>query len=210
MPNMLIRRTAAIGAAAIAIAGISAGQAQASAHRPTAPRHFLEKQGMYVAGFDAAVAKAHGYKIVTYANGDMQSVPINPRSGLPKGTLVKASHGVITPDNSASSGKIPGDCGDSWINGVQTGPHKITLTSGFDVDIPAVKYRWKILLRDINGDSEQGDGGELLEDFSWTGKWEDLNQYVFSVDQVENNSYAILTDGETCYSGGPLIDWDIE
>ncbi|MBV9450194.1 MAG: hypothetical protein JO345_30325 [Streptosporangiaceae bacterium] len=208
--SMLVRRAAAIGAAVIAVSGVIAGPALASAPRAPAPRHVLERQGMYVAGFDAAVAKAHGYKIVTYANGDMQAVPINPRSGLPKGTLlVKASapKGTIRPDDSGYS-KEYGDCGDSWIYGYQIGAHKIDLESGFDVVLPAVKYRWTILLTDFNGDSEQGDSGWLAEDSSWSGEWNDLTQYEWTNDQVENSSYAELTDGEICFSTGPMITFN--
>jgi hypothetical protein len=214
--SMLVRRAAAIGAAAIAVSGVIAGPALASAPRAPAPRHLLEKYGMYVAGFDPAVAKAHGYKIVTYANGDVQAVPINPRSGLPKGTLLKkvsASNGTtpnrtIRFDNSDYS-LVPGDCGDSWLEGWETGPHQVELMSGFAVDLPAVKYRWTILLSDINGNSEQGASGWLAEDSSWSGTWSNLTQYVWTQDEVENSSYAELTDGEICYSAGPMIIFDV-
>lgn len=209
--SMFTRRTAAIGAAVIAISGAVAGPALASAPHATAPTHSLVKQGMYVTGFDAAVAKAHGYKLVTYANGDEQAVPINPRSGLPKGTLlVKASaKGGITPDNGASN-KVYGNCGDSWIAADQVGPHKINLTSGFDVIMPAASYNWDIQLEDINGISEQGAKGTLPPGFSsWDDDWPNLTQYDFSVDQVLTGSYAILDDGELCNSVGPKIDWDL-
>jgi hypothetical protein len=208
--SMFIRRAAAIGTAIIAISGVAAGQARASAHPVTAPKHFRYEQGMYVTGFNAAVAKAHGYKIVTYANGDMQAVPINPRSGLPKGTLlVRAASpkGTIRPANGDYSA-VYDDCGDSWINGWQIGPHLINLTSGFDVVLPAVHFKWRILLSDFNGESEQGDGGFLAEDPSWSGEWENLTQYDWTVDQVENSSNVTLTDGEVCFSGGPLISFN--
>lgn len=209
--SMLVRRTAAIGAAVVAISGVVAGPALASAPGTSAPRHSLVKQGMYVTGFDAAVAKAHGYKLVTYANGDEQAVPIDPRSGLPKGTLlVKASaKGGIHPDNGASN-RVTGNCGDSWIAADEVGPNKINLTSGFDVIMPVTKYKWIIQLEDINGKSEQGASGTLPSGFSsWEDDWPNLTQYVFSVDQVLTGSYAILDNGEVCNSVGPKIDWDL-
>ena len=55
---------------------------------------------MNVEGFDAAVAKAHGYKIVTYANGDQQSVPIDPHSHLPKSLILHHAHGLRIAANS--------------------------------------------------------------------------------------------------------------
>jgi hypothetical protein len=210
--STFIRRTAAIGAAALALSGAVAGQAMASVPRTTAPSHLQEKQGMHVTGFDAAVAQAHGYKIVTYANGDRQAVPVNPRSGLPKGTLlVKASAtgGTIRPENGGADTAY-GNCGESWITALQTGAHQIKLTSGFEVDLPAVKFDWDIDLTDINGTSEQGDSGYLAEDEEWEGTWSKLDQYDFSVDVVRAGAYAILTDGEICYSGEPAIDWDLD
>jgi hypothetical protein len=40
--------------------------------------------------------------------------------------------------------------------------------------------------------------------------WSNLTQYDFSVDVVRAASYAILTDGEICYSGEPAISWDLD
>jgi hypothetical protein len=56
--SMLMRRTAAIAAAAIAISGVAAGQALASTPRASAPGHSVEKRAMYVAGAAAGADKA--------------------------------------------------------------------------------------------------------------------------------------------------------
>jgi hypothetical protein len=56
--SMLMRRTAAIAAAAIAISGVAAGQALASTLRASAPGHSVEKRAMYVAGAAAGADKA--------------------------------------------------------------------------------------------------------------------------------------------------------
>jgi hypothetical protein len=58
--------TVGVAAAAVAVAVVMTIPAQAST---TPLRHTTVERGMYLKGFDAAVAKAHGYKIVTYANG---------------------------------------------------------------------------------------------------------------------------------------------
>jgi len=205
--SSFVRRTAAVGAVAIALSAAAAGQAHASAHRTPPVTHFLEKQGMYVGGFDAAVAKAHGYKIVTYANGDQQAVPVNSKSGLPKGPLlVKASarKGGVSPDNS-SGDTVYGDCGYSWIAGEQTGTHQIELSSGFGVDDAAVEYSWTVQLSDENGTSTHHASGTLALDSSWSDEWTGLNQYDYSIDEALTSSYAIMDDGSVCYSGGPYM-----
>lgn len=190
--------------AVAATSAIAASQAQASPTRTAPAAKFEVKRGMYISGFDAAVARAHGYKIVTYANGDQQSVPVNPRSGLPKGPLLVRSAGGLRPDNSGYD-EVTGDCGTSWIYGNEVSTSHISLESGFDLTDPAVAYSWVISLSDANGSSRQTASGTLLERKSWEGTWNDLYQYEYTIDQVLTSSTVILYDGSTCYSGGPYI-----
>src|SRR4051812_13067180 len=62
--------------------GVLGGASAASAAPTPTGSVKVVNLGMYVKGFDAATAKAHGYQIVTYANGDRQSVPVDPQSKL--------------------------------------------------------------------------------------------------------------------------------
>lgn len=124
-----------------------------------------------------AVAKAHGYKIVTYANGDEQAVPVNPKSGLRKSPiLTKTSRAGIHPDNSGSD-TVYGTCGDSYVSAVQISTNHIDLDSGFDVVDPVVYVDWDVYLSDANGTSTQGASAHLLDD----------------------------VNGEECFSAGPYV-----
>jgi len=204
--------TVAVAAASVTVALAGAGPAQASTtSASTPPAHSVPKfeveRGMYAGGFDPAVARAHGYKIVTYANGDQQAVPVNPRSGQKKGPLVvkaAATRGTLAPANSGYD-EVTGDCGESWIYGTQAGTDHVDLESGFTVTDPAIAYNWVISLSDANGTSHQGGSGTLAERTSWEGQWNGLYQDDYTTDQVSTSSVALLEDGTTCYSGGPFI-----
>jgi hypothetical protein len=196
---------AAIAIAVTAASAFAAAQAQAAHAAPSAK--FELKRGMYIGGFDAAVAKAHGYKIVTYANGDQQSVPVNPKSYLPKGPLLVKATGKLSPATSGYDA-VDGDCGDAWIYGAEITTAHIEIQSGFDVTEPAIAYRWVVSLSDANGTSHQTESGTLAERSSWEHTWSDLYQYEYTIDQATTSSKAVLEDGSICYSGGPYIVLD--
>jgi hypothetical protein len=196
-------RTMVIATAAVAVALVMTIPAQASTTAPL--RHTTVKQGMYFEGFNAAVAKAHGYKIVTYANGDEQAVPVNPKSGLRKSPiLTPTSRTGIHPDNSASD-TVYGSCGDSYVSAVQISTNHIDLDSGFDVYYPVVYVDWDVYLSDANGTSTQGASAALLDDVEWGHAWDDLYQYEDTIDQVSTGSYVVLIDGQECFSAGPFV-----
>jgi hypothetical protein len=199
----LARRVAVAAAAVATLAAVTT----VPAHASTTPlKHYTLKRGMSLEGFNAAVAKAHGYKIVTYADGDQQSVPVNSKSGLPKSPLlVRERDGVISPDNSGTE-KIYGNCGYSFITSTQTSTNHIEIQSGFGVAPAAIYYQWFISLNDANGSSTQSAGGYLAGDLTWTGTWKNLYQYEYSIDEVlSDDSYATLDNGEVCSSAGPYI-----
>lgn len=102
--------------------------------------------GMYVAGFDLAVAKANGYKVVTLSNGDRQSVPINVKSGLPKGPVLhkatnKKRTGARTSANTDYAA-VYGNCGQSWIRNTEVGNNRVSVASGYRY-LPESAYYWR-------------------------------------------------------------------
>lgn len=212
-------RKSAILLAALAVAlgtlftSSAAFAAPAGRSAPSTTHHFatpkLLQTGMYVAGFNAAVAKAHGYKIVTYANGDQQSVPINPNSRLPKSPILSRSHGMdISPSMVAATNtdynQVVGNCGISWIRVSQTGTNKVAVVSGYkNLAGPAYFWSWNVSLSDKNGTSHQTHSGATQgEAASWI--WSNLNQYGFTFDYVYSGG-AVLDDGTICLSGAPDV-----
>jgi hypothetical protein len=200
---------------ALLLGTLTGPSAAFAASRPTAatPQVTHETQvGMYVAGFDAAVAKAHGYKIVTYANGEQQSVPVNPQSKLPKSMILhpqpaksNALPNQVVPAAAATDyNEVWGNCGKSWIRVTQTGTNKVSVASGFS-NLPEDAYfwSWNVLLSDQNGTSHQTYSGAILST-SASRIWTNLNQYGFTYDYVYSGG-ATLIDGTICLSGGPDV-----
>jgi len=175
----------------------------ATAKGPAAKQRVL-RRGMNVVGFNAAIARAHGYKIVTYANGDQQSVPITPGSHLPKSPILRHGRG-LHPDANSDYNKVIGNCGTSWIAVMQTGPSQVQVASGFGVNSsPAVGYSWTVTLTDANGTSQQSASGALFLRTSWGRSWNNLNQHGFTHDFV-SSGLADLEDGTICYAGRPDV-----
>ncbi|WP_438295865.1 hypothetical protein [Streptomyces sp. HUAS TT7] len=158
------------------------------------------KQGMNVVSFNAATAKAHGYKIVTYANGDQQSVPVDPKSKLPKSPIL---HHGMQPLNSDYD-RVVGNCGVSWISVRQTAASQVQVGSGFTVSSPAISYNWTISLSDRNGTSHQSSSGGLFFKETWARVWSNLNQHGYTFDYV-SSGLAELANGTVCYAGRPSV-----
>jgi hypothetical protein len=209
--RQLVRGAVAVAAAITALSAMAVGQAQAATHPAAGAKHVLER-GMYVIRFDAAIAKAHGYKIITYPDGDQQSVPINPKSGLPKGPLLvkdTVQNGKLRPDTNSDSDSVAGDCGVSWIETTQVSTAHVNMQSGFTSDDPYIDFNWEVELTDENGSSYQSNSSASFQsgdEYYWTGDWDDLYQYTWTSDTVQTaSSYAILVDGSVCYSAGPWV-----
>lgn len=206
----MARSLGRIAAAAALIAGLVAlGLSNASAGPPTTATDFRLQRGMNLVGFDATVAKAHGFKIVTYADGSQQAVPANPhdKTRKPSPIVPKADQrrpGAMSA--SVAQDTVWGNCGYSYIEGAQDAAHQIWLNSGFHVNNWATSYSWLISLYDRNGHSYVGASGGLNFRNDWHRFWDGRQQYGYSIDEVESSySYAFIWYGGICVSGGPWI-----
>ncbi len=146
------------------------------------------QQDMTVAGFDAAVAEAHGYKIVTLPDGHQASVPATARPGA-------------QPD---SQDTAHGNCGYSFVELDPLGHHNVELRTGFGVKLPAVSYTWLVEIQDRAGTSYQHWSGGLRFRSTWSGSRElHLTPPWVDAGVVPGRSSALLEDGEICTSAGP-------
>jgi hypothetical protein len=164
------------------------------------------QRGMNLAGFNAAVAKAHGYKIVTYTNGDQQSVPIDPSSHLPKSPILHRAT-TVRPLTNTDYNESRGNCGTAWIRISQIGKNKVTLVSGFkNAPSPAFEWNWNVSLTDSNGTSHQVLPlvSQAIAGTSAAHIWPPLNQYGQTYDFVDGGS-ALLVDGGVCIALRPDV-----
>ncbi|MFC5186724.1 hypothetical protein [Actinomadura harenae] len=166
-----------------------------------APKHREMQRGMYVTGFNAAVAKAHGYKIVTYKNGDQQSVPIDPKSGRHKSPILH--HGIRALSNTDYD-EVSGNCGTAWIRVTQTAVWQVALVSGFR-NTPEIAYDWSwtVKLSDQYGTSHQTAGGAMYGTQA-SRIWQNLTQKGWTFDWVDGGT-ALLINGLVCTAARPSV-----
>lgn len=190
---MLLKHLKRAGAivALVSAAMVGAGGAGASADiaddRGEARTTKVTK-GMTVVGFDRAVAEANGYEIVT----------------LPDGTQASVKKGEMT---AAGSTTLYGNCGHSYVelyNG--SGVGQADFRTGFYTSIPAISYRWWVVVRDNNGTSNRNYGGGLSWQSNWTSGWQTLWLYPGGnawATVMPEDSWALTTAGTICVSAGP-------
>jgi hypothetical protein len=152
---------------------------------------------MTFGGFNAAVAAAHGYKIITGADGKQRSVLAN----------LSNAEALARPGNT-----VPGDCGSSTMTIAPRGGYEANVATGFILTSgPAVDFQWYTSYSDDYGNSTHNWSGGLLLRTTWTGTFVYKSGgpgWVYGTVDI-GPSYAILADGEICYSGGPSAYADI-
>ncbi|HEY9673814.1 MAG TPA: hypothetical protein V6D11_20400 [Waterburya sp.] len=149
---------------------------------------------MYVERFDAKVAASNGYEIKTLSDGRQYSVLKNPSTSQPS-----ASNGVVTASN-----VVKGNCGESWIYFNAIGNLQGSLSTGFRVKAPAISYGWRVDVTDQVGVGTLRWGGLLFRS-AWQGtKRTQSGAKGYAIAKVNpSGSYALLSDGSICVSGGP-------
>lgn len=192
IPRKALRATLsmvlAIVGAIVALSG--AGMAHAStadattAQEPTGRIVYFK---MHSVGFDARVAAAHGYEVRTGANGKQYSVP-------------KGASASATPFNN-----VTGDCGESWVFESGIGNSSVQLDTGYAVYTNVVSRQWRVILDDNGGESTKNYSGGA------TGAYWAVLPIIrgltkgpgYAHIRSNGSNFAILTDGNVCYSGGP-------
>jgi hypothetical protein len=196
-PARLAVSLGAVAATATALAGVAqalpASASTVQARTAAVPHVVKVTVPMKVTGFDAAVARAHGYVIRTDAQGREYSVQAGAAA------TASASADAVSPDN-----VIDGNCGSSYLYEYAVGNHAVDIQTGFNVTTPAVAYWWKYWMRDPGGTSSHTHSGGLAARTSWADdeRWGALTPGPASA-WVDTGSDALLDNGGVCTSGGP-------
>jgi hypothetical protein len=206
----------ALSVAAV-VTGLLFGSAPATADPGDgAVQETFVEQGMAITGFDEKVAAANGYTLVTYANGDRQTVPVDEGSVRPRSALLKASRDGRFMASSAVSeqrlsagntdfNEVWGNCGKSWIRLSKTKRWTVGVVSGFsNLPFGAVTWSWDVQLADSVGVRHETFGAALpLPDRAAHG-WFNIRQVNFSYAFVYSG-VAILANGFVCTPGHPDV-----
>jgi hypothetical protein len=169
---------------------------------------------MRLVDFDARVARANGFEVVTLPDGSRASVPAAKAAAARKGEYVPKT-GVLrkAPANGGGSaygyGALPGDCGVSWVSLEDRGSDALLLT-GFEL-VPAAgspwDVHWKVNINDNGGSSSQSyDEYDGFEGFlSWTAyaRWLRLTPGWAFATVVWFQSWTVTGNGWVCWSAGP-------
>jgi hypothetical protein len=125
---------AAAGAAVVAFGVLGAG-APAIADT-VAPHTVTTTAPMVSRGYDAKVAEANGFTIVTDADGTQRSVPVTDAA--------KAIVASAKPSGVHVLNTVSGDCGSSTVTAVYAGNAKVTVVSSYRVRLTAVEQQWHV------------------------------------------------------------------
>ena len=136
-----------------------------------------------VTGFNAAVAKAHGYKIETLANGKQAAV----RPGT-----------VASPQD-----EISGDCGDAFLWFEPQGNKKVDVFTGFYLNEPAIFYYWDVAVTDSAGTGTKLFYGGLADDYSWNENWDTTHSVTGPGSAKVTDGWVTLYTGDDCTALNP-------
>ena len=187
--NITCRITTAVAATAVVLAmGAATAQAASTGTASGHPGALVSSVTVpnKLVGFDAAVAAAHGYKIVT-VDGHQVSVKVGTNPA------------AITPQNT-----VYGDCGTSSISIYNEGNKTANVYWDFTVDNPAIYYDLNVAVTDRAGTGNKEFYGWLAGDYGVAGSWTNTKHSVTGpVTATISWGYAELEDGEICYTEGP-------
>ena len=195
---MRFRLQATVGSALAIIALSLSLSIPTSAHASTANATASHPAGsglaeteMYITGFNAAVAKAHGYEILKNSQGEEYSVKI--------GSKISSGDPVIT-----------GNCGDSYIYYAAIGyrsasPHYgASTTTGYDVTNDVDYGYWSAIYSDSAGTGTVSNYSATNGTPYWSSSYDTWHSVTgYSLGTVSEASYVILVNGAICYSAGP-------
>ncbi|QZQ53720.1 hypothetical protein KZI27_00320 (plasmid) [Curtobacterium sp. TC1] len=205
--NTLIM-AAGIGAIA-SLVFVPAANADTVTPTPT-PETTTSVGTMTVAGYDPAVAEAHGFKIVTAADGSQSSVPITAAAkaeaakakafdATAAAKALGASADAVTPQ-----GTKPGNCGISVLTGSKGANDMVNFKTGFTVRLPYQEFNWRVQANGfITGGTKNWHGGAGDGYWRKSSSIKAVGPGTALVPALNSAARSVLEDGTICYSDGP-------
>jgi hypothetical protein len=157
---------------------------------------------MTVVSYDAAVAEANGYQIVTNPDGTQSSIPVTDEAKAQQ-AAADAAKAEYESGGVSARGVVDGDCGSSWISASKIANDTVAYQTGYIVWGAVVDSQWTIVATGfITGNSV------TLHPGANAGTWETeggVNNVVGPgvAGVTTGSSFAVLAGGQVCYSGGP-------
>jgi hypothetical protein len=143
---------------------------------------------MAPSGFDAAVAEANGYRVITGDDGKQRSVAVSPEAIAFERALERSRTTYVS-----------GPCGNSWINAVSRGNSKF-ISTGYVVPRPVIAKNWTVQVWGWSGMPSHWWGGATGP--SWSSSWS-FSMPGDGFANVVPGSNVVMSDGTVCASGSP-------
>lgn len=186
--NRKLRTVASAVAAGVLFAALS-GAIPATATNSTGTDSQVDLP-MEFTGYDAAVAEANGYSIVTDEAGVTRSVPVSADALAYERQLERA---VLSRTKF-----VDGPCGSSWINAQSSGQRKV-ITTGYTVTHPVIAKNWTVQVWGWSGLPSHHWGG--ASGATWFSSWSYNGGGDFA--NVLPGSNVVMSNGAVCVSGSP-------
>lgn len=206
MSRKATRRALSIMGAAVLtlVVALTPHAALANTPESDAPETVIETMPMTVAGYDAEVAEANGFKIVTHEDGTQESVPVTD-AAVTQRQQADQLRAVAQQDDTSPSVAV---CGDSWASGTKVANDSVAFSTGFLVYGAAYAHTWTVYATGaITANSWTTSGaGPASGTKSWTGAIPGVvGPGVGGVPFGSASASVILVDGTVCYSVGPTF-----
>lgn len=208
---MRLRRPVIAGVvlAVLALLPPTAANASTGASSPT-PTTTRVTTPMTVGGYNAQVAAAHGYKIVTHSDGTQESVPVTAAAVAERKQADQARIAAQAKSQSTVTPAVVGNCGSSWLQGTKIANDTVTFQTGFIVYLAAYEHTWTVNAVGFitaNHWTTTGAGPANGSD-SWQGAiYNVVGPGYAGVPAWSASASVVLRDGTVCYSLGPTFNF---
>lgn len=200
MSSKTARRAFSVsGVAVLALVTVFTPQvAFADTQQEEPPETVSASMPMSVDSYDAAIAEANGFEIVTDESGETRSIPVTDEAKALVAAAEAEAPEVVARDT------VVGNCGQAWLNGSKGANNKVSFTTGYSVRLPVQLHQWRVsAIGTITGGEQnyaQGAGGAV---WSKAGSTTAIGPGWALVPPLSQVAMVKLVDGSTCYSGGP-------
>ncbi|MFK4852692.1 hypothetical protein ACI3KT_13740 [Microbacterium sp. ZW T6_19] len=196
---MRFRRAFATSVVALTLMIASAPPAHASPPQPPSPETTSTFMPMMVLEYDAEVAAANGYKIVTEPDGTQYSVPVTPAAVAQQQHFDQLKASTLS---AKAGGDAWGDCGGSGISAVKGSLDILRWHTWFTVFGAATSYSWHVSAIGAVSSNfwDMGGAGPASGSKSFDGAGKVVGPGYATVPIW---SVVTLASGAVCYSLGP-------
>lgn len=176
---------------------------------------------MHITGFDADVAEANGYTIVTLDSGYQASVPadqagnvrtiedvIDAGGDIEYAATVDAGLSVTSASGGGATinGTVNGDCGRAWVYMYRQSASQYEMVTGFYLwgSRRAIQYTWNVAVFGPAYFKNHFDSGGLFNRQSWSDS--DIQSVPWGGQYTAymyggTLNYALLNNGSICTAG---------